>query len=169
MDKKIVIVLIILGFTVIGLLINKDDEKKEKREDIPVYEADILCKRIRYDEETGEETVSNVYVTIDEDIVSKAIFQDITTTYFPESYAYLLEDYYIFYDGIKGIETDIKINSDIVIGTVTYNYLDIDQEQLKEELGDILDEEFILVSEDIPFTYELLVEKKLKEYECSER
>lgn len=166
MKKLILFSAVVAMFLILIVLIFNREEKDSKEIDIPTYKTDVICKSNSYDEESDIETFSNIYLNYDEEkYVTDVIFQSITMTQFTDSQVELLESYFVFYEGIDGINTDIEVIDNYIISTIKYNFLEIDEKQVQKELGDILSEEALLM-QDFPLSYDDYVDLYLNDYEC---
>lgn len=160
MNKKILIG-IIVALIVIGIVLIID-----KNNEIPTYDADIICSYSTTEtlDEEEYESKSYVYIYKDDDYVSKAIHQSIMST---NSDTSILESIIDLYSSIDGIDASLKTVDNSIVFEVVYDFDIIDIDLLKENMGDLLSESSILMTtSELPIKVSDYFDSLSKDYKC---
>lgn len=170
MKRKVLVILgiIFLLVIVVGLVIkltSKEEEKKENN-NIPIYDADVICSLSGVDtfEDENEEYSIKAYLTVKDDLVTKAILVGLST-----DTGNLVETQNIMndYNKIQGIKASASVNNDTLITEVEYDYETIDLDEVKSKLGYLLiDDSIFLKVDSIPVTLGEYQKYELQEYVC---
>lgn len=165
MKKKSLIVIIILILIIVLVLSMPEKKAYEKALEIPEYQSDILCSMNGVDklEDTEYSYTLNVYLTLKDEFVTKAIYQSISTN---TDYTLNLE-YMNLYNTIDGINGDIQEYGDKMVLTITYNYEVIKLSEIKNKVGNLLsDDSLFKKAKKLPVSYEDFKEYELSGFSC---
>lgn len=162
MNKKIIIG---ISFLII-LIVSVSFLIYQKRDNIPTYDADIICsfstKESLDDDKYDSKSV--VYIFKDNNIVNKTINQSIMSA---NSDTRLLESIISLYDNIDGIDAYVSKIDDSVVFEVIYDYDKIDLNLIKENLSSVLDETSILMNiSELPINVDEYLDLLSDNYKC---
>lgn len=166
MKKKIAIVaflLLIIG----GIVFLKQNQKQENVEEIPTYPSDVYCKKSFMEEIEGESFSSElrIYITLSDDVVKKVIYQTISS----DDLTFAGDQYRELYNTLKGVSATSSLIGGKSVTTITYEYTQMDAKEIKETLGNLLEEESLLARiKEYPITYEEYQSYELEGFDCYE-
>ncbi len=142
--------------------------KRQEEVKINSYDGNQLCT-LQYEEVIDDNLVnsqSNIYVFYNEDkMVEKAIYQSISDNDYIDDnlYANIIN----LYNSIKGIKAHKYMVDDKIVFEITYDYLDIDLDEVSEKLGELLEDKTLLrVVDKLPVSYDEFKDIELQEYDC---
>ena len=143
--------------------------KKEKT--INDFDSDLVCRsefrEIIEDEEI--KSTSKIFLNIDDDLVSKAIYQSISA-YNSSSELNMYEEIAKLYNSMEGINALYYVVDNSIVLEITYDYEVIDLDQIKLQFGNMLDQEGLFMSVDkIPVSLDTFKNIELANYECEEK
>ncbi len=167
MKKKVLLILVILIGGVFLFLLFKQNKKEEQTETIPTYSSDVYCKKSFTGEVEGETFTSElrIYITLNEEVVEKAIYQTISqndATFYGEQYREL-------YNSLKGVSAVNTIIGGKSVTTITYDYTKMNAKEIKDTLGDLLEETSLLArTKKYPPLYEEYQVLELEGFDCHE-
>lgn len=164
------IVLIILGIILLILFIiifikSNNNKKNEISDDIPTYEADLICTLSGTDtyEDMVEEYSINAYLTLDNNYVTKAILVTVSNG----GYLYQNQDYLNDFNAVNGISVTSSIKSNSLVTEVIYDYEIIDIDEVRDKLGYLLiDDSIFNITDSLPVTLDEYMEYQLEDYIC---
>lgn len=163
MNKRIIMVIggLLLVFLVICFsLFKRDDEQ------IPKYDADIICRSANLDNDVGSElnSRSNIYIYENNGYIDKMINQVITNDL---SYDWFFSELVDLYNQIEGITATVDIIQDKLVVEITYDYKTLDLKVFRSTVGHLLSEDSVYYNiEDFPISVEEYKKRELKNYEC---
>lgn len=163
--KKIVVLLLVM-FILTGC--KKDDKNIDE---LNVYKTKEVCKKTTIEEVDGEilESQSIIYLDYDEaNFVNLAIYQSITDISNVNSYTYSTYEYIRnLYSGIDGVNVIYYDTKDSLVLEIRYDYTDINLEEFRNNLGDLIDMDSLLGStKKLPVKMTEFKKKELGGYVC---
>lgn len=164
--KFILIVIILIIIVVFGIIISKNN-KNEDVSNIPEYDADIICKYSLSEnvDDTDIDSLAYVYIYTEDNNVSKAIHQSITSSDVDYS---LMQSITKLYENINGIDATVNYYGSDLLLEVVYDFNTLDIDDVKDKLGNVLDDQSILMSTDeLPISVDDYLDSLTDKYTCN--
>lgn len=142
-----------------------------KKEDIRIKEYDTMMKcNYEFKEVVDDDDItsmSNIYLDYDENkMVEKAIYQSISE-YSSSNDVSMYEEIIKIYNSLSGIKADVYVVNDSLVLEIEYNYLEMDLDEIKDKLFNILDDDSLLKkTKELPISLEDFKKIELANYEC---
>lgn len=142
--------------------------KKENKK-IKEYDAMMKCRK-EFKEVIDDDnitSISNIYLNYDEDgMVKNAIYQSISD-YSSTKDINMYEEIIKIYNSLSGIKANINIVNDSVVLEIEYDYQEMDLDEIKDKIGNMLDDDSLLMkAKELPISLDEFKKIELNNYEC---
>ena len=172
--KKSILITILISIIltiIVGVFLTSRTKKNVEKEE---FDYDYICSyetsMIDDEDEYSDKIKKNLYLKVDEnDYVISAIYESIyKNELFSNSLRNLTQDIVGIYNGMEGIETNIKSDKANSYVTIKYDYDKINFKELKNNLKELLDEDSIQYKMNNKIKVEDYI-KESKEYTCTKK